>query len=33
VELAYEIEAHTLEAKPDNAGFLIETYESTLRAS
>jgi 2-dehydropantoate 2-reductase len=31
VELAYAIEANTLEARPDNAALLIETYESTKR--
>ncbi len=31
VELAYAIEANTLEARPDNAALLIETYLSTRR--
>lgn len=33
VELAYEIEANTRDARPENAALLIETYQSTTRAS
>ena len=31
VELAYAIEANRLEARPENAALLIETYEATRR--
>ena len=32
VDLAYEIEANTLEAKPENAALLIETYAASIPA-